>query len=118
MQQSVGGHQRKHHTHESESKSNSTLNVLQVSEEEGFAEPSSKQLSFTLRLFDLNQDGTLTTDEMLTSLAMDSVVSETAARCAASSQCSTPPHTDSAAGRVELLTSVQRLIQIQGRSRA
>jgi len=50
----------------------------QVSEEEGFAEPSSKQLSFTLRLFDLNQDGTLTTDEMLTSLAMDSVVSEEA----------------------------------------
>ena len=46
----------------------------QVSEEEGMAQPSEVQLAFTLRLFDLNQDLTLTTDEMLTSLALDAVV--------------------------------------------
>jgi Ca2+-binding EF-hand superfamily protein len=45
-----------------------------VSEEEGMAKPSDTQLAFTLRLFDLNQNGTLTTDEMLTSLALDAVV--------------------------------------------
>ncbi|KAG1659827.1 hypothetical protein FOA52_003770 [Chlamydomonas sp. UWO 241] len=50
----------------------------QVSSEENMAQPSDTQLSFTLRLFDLNQDGTLTTDEMLTSLALDAVVSEDA----------------------------------------
>ena len=38
------------------------------------AQPSEVQLAFTLRLFDLNQDLTLTTDEMLTSLALDAVV--------------------------------------------
>lgn len=50
----------------------------QVSQEEGFAQPVEEQLSFTLRLFDLNQDGKLTTDEMLTSLALDAVVTEDA----------------------------------------
>ncbi|GAX78291.1 hypothetical protein CEUSTIGMA_g5733.t1 [Chlamydomonas eustigma] len=50
----------------------------EVSQKEGFAEPSETQLQFTMRLFDLNQDGTLTTNEMLTSLALDAVVSEDA----------------------------------------
>jgi len=50
----------------------------EVSQTEGFAQPTETQLQFTMRLFDLNQDGTLTTDEMLTSLALDSVVSEDA----------------------------------------
>lgn len=49
-----------------------------VSEEEGMALPNESQLAFTLKLFDLNQDGQLTTDEMLTSLALDAVVSEDA----------------------------------------
>ena len=40
------------------------------------AKPSDAQLEFTLRLFDLNGDQTLTTDEMLTSLALDAVVSD------------------------------------------
>jgi hypothetical protein len=52
-----------------------TIHRPQVSSEENMAQPSETQLSFTLRLFDLNQDGTLTTDEMLTSLALDAVVS-------------------------------------------
>ena len=51
----------------------------QVSQEEGMAKPSDNQLEFTLRLFDLNQDKTLTTDEMLTSLALDAVVRSTLA---------------------------------------
>ncbi len=46
----------------------------QVAEGEGFAQPSDAQLEFTLKLFDLNQDGRLSTDEMLTSLALDAVV--------------------------------------------
>lgn len=63
---------------------------LQVSEEEGFAQPSDEQLSFTLRLFDLNQDGQLTTNEMLTALALDAVVRA----CWAFNSWLTGPHGD------------------------
>lgn len=35
-------------------------------------------VGFTTKLFDLNQDGRTTVDEMLTSLALDSVVSDDA----------------------------------------
>ncbi len=48
--------------------------LVQVSEEEAMAQPTDAQLAFTMRLFDLDQNGTLTTDEMLTSLALDAVV--------------------------------------------
>ncbi len=49
--------------------------AMQVSDEEGMALPNDSQIEFTLKLFDLNQDGQLTTNEMLTSLALDAVVS-------------------------------------------
>jgi len=48
----------------------------QVAQEEEFDEPGPELLAFSQRMFDLNQDGTTTTDEMLTSLALSNAVSE------------------------------------------
>lgn len=42
-----------------------------VAEEEEFLVPPDEQIEFTMRLFDLNQDGRLTLDEMLTAMALD-----------------------------------------------
>lgn len=46
--------------------------------DEGVPAIGDGQLEFSLKLFDLNQDGTLTAEEMLRSLALDGAVSEDA----------------------------------------
>ncbi|KAI8462255.1 MAG: kinase-like protein [Monoraphidium minutum] len=46
--------------------------------EEGVPAIGDGQLDFSLRLFDLNQDGTLTSEELLRSLALDGAVDEDA----------------------------------------
>ena len=46
--------------------------------DEGLPAIGDGQLDFSLRLFDLNQDGTLTAEELLRSLALDGAVSEDA----------------------------------------
>jgi hypothetical protein len=47
-----------------------------VAEDVGFMAPPDDRLDFALRLFDLNQDGRVSTDEMLSSLALDGAVGE------------------------------------------
>ncbi|KXZ50247.1 hypothetical protein GPECTOR_17g885 [Gonium pectorale] len=48
-----------------------------VAEDVEFIVPEESQLDFAMKLFDLNQDGTLTTDELLASIALDGAVGET-----------------------------------------
>jgi Ca2+-binding EF-hand superfamily protein len=48
-----------------------------VSSEQGLPLPAD-QLDFSYKLFDLNQDGTLTTEELLRALVIDAAVSEDA----------------------------------------
>lgn len=45
-------------------------------EEEYFPLPNEPQLDFTMRVFDLNQDGKLGFDELLTSIALDTAVGD------------------------------------------
>lgn len=49
-----------------------------VAEDIDFMIPSDEQLDFTMKLFDLNQDGTLSTDELLASIALDGAVGDDA----------------------------------------
>ncbi|KAG2499628.1 hypothetical protein HYH03_002567 [Edaphochlamys debaryana] len=48
----------------------------QVAEDVDFLIPEESQIDFAMKLFDLNQDGTLTTDELLASIALDGAVSD------------------------------------------
>ncbi|PNW87170.1 hypothetical protein CHLRE_02g111700v5 [Chlamydomonas reinhardtii] len=49
-----------------------------VAEDVDFLVPGEGQLDFAMKLFDLNQDGTLTTDELLSAIALDGAVSDDA----------------------------------------
>lgn len=50
----------------------------EVASEIDFMLPGEQQLDFAMRLFDLDQDGRLTAEELLTSVALDGAVSEDA----------------------------------------
>jgi len=47
-----------------------------VAEEQAFTAPNDEVLRFSMKLFDMNQDGKLTPHELMTGFALDSVVSE------------------------------------------
>ncbi|GIL81692.1 hypothetical protein Vretimale_1335 [Volvox reticuliferus] len=49
-----------------------------VAEDVDFMLPDESQLDFAMKLFDLNQDGTLSTDELLASIALDGAVGDDA----------------------------------------
>ncbi|EFJ46946.1 hypothetical protein VOLCADRAFT_105252 [Volvox carteri f. nagariensis] len=49
-----------------------------VAEDVEFMLPDESQLEFAMKLFDLNQDGTLATDELLASIALDGAVGDDA----------------------------------------
>ncbi|GLC41405.1 hypothetical protein PLESTB_001014700 [Pleodorina starrii] len=49
-----------------------------VAEDVEFMLPDESQLDFAMKLFDLNQDGTLATDELLASIALDGAVGDDA----------------------------------------
>ncbi|KAJ9525154.1 hypothetical protein QJQ45_020684, partial [Haematococcus lacustris] len=46
----------------------------QVAQEEGFVAPDEEVVAFTTRLFDLNQDGKLVVDELLTGIVLENAV--------------------------------------------